>query len=99
MTQSQTAVKCFALAHRENAGRGRNPAVAHDYAAIVQCGFGMENRQHQFDGKIAVEGHAGFFVNANRSVTLNRNQRAELLVGQLRHGLGQIVNRLAFLAR
>ena len=59
----------------------------------------MKNCQDKFDGKIAIERHAGFFINANRSVSLDRDKGAELFVGQLRHRLGQVVDGLPFFAR
>ena len=42
MPQAETAIERLALAHRENAGRGGDPAVAHDHAAIVQRRFRMK---------------------------------------------------------
>ena len=42
---------------------------------------------------------AGFFINANRRVALDRDQRAELLVRQLRYRFGDVVHRFAFLTR
>src|SRR2546423_5390279 len=99
MPQAETAVERLALAHRENAGGGGNPAVANDHATIVQRRFGMENREKQFDGKMRIDHDAGFFVDPDRGIALDRDQRAELFVRQLHDRFRDVMNRLAFLTR
>src|SRR5207253_6980365 len=95
----KTAIQSLALADRENAGCRGDSAIANDDAAIVQRRLRMENAQDELNGKIRVQGHARFFVNADRRVAFNREQRAELFVRELRYRFRQIVHRLAFLAR
>src|SRR5205814_8263932 len=51
------------------------------------------------DRKMRIENHAGLFVNADRRVALDRDERAELLVRQLRDRFGNIVDGLALFAR
>jgi len=99
MTQSEASVQCFALTHRENAGRGCDPPVAHDDSAIVKRGFRMKNCQNKLDRKIAIDRHASFFIHANRGVALDRDEGAELFICQLRHCFGKIVDSFAFFAR
>src|SRR6476646_8572411 len=97
MPQTETAIEGLALAHRENTGGSRDPSVPHDYATIVQRGLWMEDREEELDGKMRINNHARLFINSNRSVALDRNQRAELLVRQLRHCFGNVVDGLSFL--
>src|SRR5438105_6886954 len=99
MTQAQTAIERFALANWKNTSRGGYSAIAHDHSAIMQRGFRMENGQCEFNRKVGVDRHSSFFVDADRSVTFNRDERAELLVRQLSDGLGDVVHRFALLAR
>src|SRR5439155_5172131 len=47
MPQSQTSVQRLPLTNRENAGRGRNPAVANDDAAIVKSRLWVKDRQDE----------------------------------------------------
>src|SRR5438105_12686966 len=98
MTQSKAAVQGFALTHGKNTGRRRDSTVTNDYSAVMQCRLRVKNAQDQFHRKIRIECHTGFFVNANRRVALDRKQRAELFVRQLRHRFGKVVHCLAFLA-
>jgi hypothetical protein len=86
------------LANGKNTGRGGNPSVADDNSAIVKGGFRMEDRQNDLDRKIAIDDHAGFLIDANRRIALQRDECTELFVRQLRYGLGQIVHRFAFFA-
>ena len=99
MTQPETAIERFALAHRKNAGRGGNSPVANDDAPIVQRRFRMKNTQKKLDRKIGIKRHPGLFVNSNRSVAFDRQQRAELLVRQLSNGFCEIVHRFTFFTR
>ena len=73
MPQTQAAIESFALAHRENARRRCNPAVTHNHATIMQSGFGMKNGEQQLNGEIGFELNAGLFINANGSVTFDRD--------------------------
>src|SRR5437016_7986077 len=99
VTQPETSIERFALAHRKNAGRGGNSPVANDDASIVQRRFRMKNTQEKFDRKIRIERHPGLFVNSNRSVPFDRQQRAELLVRQLSNSFCEIVHGFTFFAR
>src|SRR6266480_353726 len=54
MPQSQTAIERLPLADREDASRGRDPAVSQDHAAVVQRRFGMKEREQQFSRKSPV---------------------------------------------
>src|SRR5437660_12811479 len=81
MTQAKTAVQGFALTHRKNACCGGEPAVANDYATIMQCRLRMKDAQDKFDGKVGIERHARLLVNANRCVAFNRKKCTKLLVG------------------
>ena len=99
MTQTQTAIERLALAHRKNAGRGRDAAIADDDAAIVQRRLRMKEREQQLDRKIRINRHPGLFVNANRRIALDRDECAKLLVRQLRDRFRDIVNGLTFLTR
>src|SRR5712692_5976170 len=99
MTQAQTAIERFALADRKNTGRGGYSPIAHDHSAVMQRGFRMENGQRELDGKVGVERHSCFFVDADGSVTFNRDERAELLVRELSDGFGDVVDRFPLLAR
>src|SRR6266403_2250070 len=74
-------------------------SVAKDHSAIVQRGLCMKDDQDQLDRKLAVYDDACFFVNPNRCVALDSDERAELLICQLRHRLRQIVDGLSFLTR
>ena len=47
MPKAEAAIKRFALAHRENAGGGSDPTVAHNHAAIVERRFRMEKRKQK----------------------------------------------------
>src|SRR5438270_6175032 len=99
MPKAQAAIECFALTYRKDArSRGDAPVPHHD-AAIVERSFGMENRQKKLDRKMRIENHAGLFVNADRRVALDRDERAELLVRQLCDRFGNIVDGLALFAR
>ena len=71
MAQAKTAIQCLTLAHRENAGRSSNSAVADDHAAVMQRRFRMKNAEKQLDRKIRIERHPGFFVNANGCVAFD----------------------------
>ncbi len=51
MAQSQTAIKCLPLAHRENAGGGGQAPISNNGATIMQSRFGMEQGQHELDRK------------------------------------------------
>src|SRR5437588_11634292 len=97
MAQTKTAIQCLTLAHRENAGRSSNSAVADDHAAVMQRRFRMKNAEKQLHRKIRIERHAGFFVNANGCVAFDCQERAKLFIGQLSHRFGEIVDRLPFL--
>src|SRR5260370_6986059 len=99
MTQSEASVQCFALTHRENAGRGCDPPIAHDDSAIVKRGFWMKNCQNELDRKIAIDRHASLLLDANRRIALNRDHSAELFVRQLVHCLCKILDCFAFFAR
>src|ERR1700693_230269 len=57
----------------------------------------MENAHQQFNRKIGIERHSGFLVNAKRGVPFHHKEVAELFVSKLRHGLDEIVDRLALL--
>ena len=59
----------------------------------------MKASLRRADREIGIERHASFFVSWNRSIAFDREQRAELLVRQLGNGFGQIMDRLALLAR
>src|SRR5262252_5699207 len=97
--QPETAIQCFPLAHGKNACRSCDPSVPNDHSAVMQCGFWMKDRQHQFDRKLAVDDDASFLINANRRVALDRDQCAELFVRQLRHRFCQIMDSFSSLAR
>src|SRR5438132_11494117 len=99
MTQAQTAIERFALANWKNTSRGGNSAVAHDHSAVMQRGFRMENGQREFDGKVGIERHSRFLVDADGSVTFDRDERAKLFVRKLSDGLGDVVDGVALLAR
>src|SRR5438132_9237758 len=99
MTQAQTAIERFALANWKNTSRGGNSAVAHDHSAVMQRGFRMENGQCEFDGKVGVERHSCFLVDADGSVTFNRNERAKLFVRELCDCLGAVADGFALLTR
>src|SRR5438067_1841558 len=99
MPEPEAAIERFALAHRKDAGGRRDAPIPHHDSAIVERGFRMENRQKKLDRKMGVENHTGFFVNADRSVALDRDERAELFVRQLRHRFRNIMDGLALLAR
>ena len=58
----------------------------------------MKDCQDEFNRKIAIDRHSGFFVNANRRVALDCDESTKLFVRQLRDGLRQIVNSLALFA-
>ena len=59
----------------------------------------MKDSEDQLDRKLSIDYHARFLVNTNRCVALDRDERAELFIGQLRHCLGQIMDGLSLLAR
>jgi len=59
----------------------------------MQRSLWMKDGQDELNGKISVDRHACFLVNTNRRVALDRDERTELLICQLHHCLGQIVNR------
>ena len=99
MTQSEAAIERLTLTNRKNTGRGRNAAIANNDAAIVQGCFGMKDGQHQLDGKVSINLHSGFLVDANRGITFERDQSAKLLTGQLSDGLNQVVHGFTFLTR
>ena len=73
MPQTEAAIKGFALAHRKDACCCGDPPVTHNHAAIMQSGFRMKNSEQQLNGKISFELNAGFFINANGSVTFDRD--------------------------
>src|SRR5437762_1125365 len=99
MPEPEAAIKSLALTYRKDArSRGDAPVPHHD-PAIVERGFRMENCEKKFDRKMRIENHAGLFVNADRRVAFDCNERAELFVRQLRHRFGNIVDGLALLAR
>src|SRR5437763_11849297 len=99
VAQAETAIEGFALTHRENAGSRGDPSVAHDHATVMQRGFWMKNREEQLDRKMRIDDDAGFLVNADRGVALDRDQGPELFVRQLGDCFGDVVHGLAFLAR
>ena len=99
VAQAQTAIERLALTDRENAGSRGDPPVAHDHATVMQRRFWMKNREEQLDRKMRVDDDAGFFVNADRCVAFDRDQGPELFVRQLGDRFGDVVHRLAFLAR
>ena len=99
MTQPEAPVQRFPLADRKDARSGCNSAVANDDAAVMQRRFWMKDRQDQFDRKLAIHDDACLLVNANRRVTLDRNQCAELFICQLGHCLCQIVDGFSSLTR
>src|SRR3712207_5316455 len=99
MAQSEAAIEGLALAYREDA-RGRSDApVAHDHAAVMQCAFRMEKREHQLDRELRIKRDAGLLVDADRGIALDRDQGAELFVRQLHDTFGNVVHRLALFAR
>src|SRR3954468_24880979 len=99
MPQTEAAIERLALADRKNAGRRRYSSVAHNHTAVVQRTFWMKQGQHQFNRELGVERHASLLVNTNRSIAFDRDQRAELLVCELRNCLSDVVHGLTFLAR
>src|SRR5205814_3164697 len=50
-------------------------------------------------GKMRIDRHAGLFVNSDRGIALDRDERAELFIGELRHSFGDVMDGLAFFAR
>src|ERR1700738_5326040 len=99
MTQPEAAIERFALADWKNAGGGGDSPIAHDYSPIMERGLGMKNRQDQLDREIRIKGHSCLFVNPDGRVALDRDERAELFVRQLRNGFGKIMHGFAFLTR
>src|ERR1044071_275531 len=59
----------------------------------------MKKGEEKLDRKNCIDDHAGLFINANGSITFNRNQRPELFVRQLGYSLGNIMDGLTFFAR
>src|SRR5712691_3665432 len=98
MTQAQAAIERLALADWKNTGGGGNSAIANDHPAVMQRGFRMKNSQSELDGKIGVERHPRLFVDADRSVTFDRDQRAKLFVRELSDSLGNVVHCFPLLA-
>ena len=69
-----------------------DPPLVDDHAAVVQRGFRMKNGRDQFAGKPGIHGHARLRVGLQVDAALQREQRADTLVGELRHGLDQLVH-------
>ena len=88
----------LALAHREDASGRGDAAIPHHDAAVMEGGFWMKYGQKQLDGKMGVDDHACFLVNPDRRVALDRDERAELFVGQLGDRFRDVVHSLALLA-
>src|SRR5688500_12780090 len=99
MTKTKAPVERLPLAHGKDARSRGDAAVTHHDAAIMQGGFGMENREQQLNGKVRVDDHARFLVNPNRRIALDRDKRAELFVRELRDRFRDIMDGLALLAR
>src|SRR5688572_33321254 len=98
MTKTKAPVKRLPLAHGKDARSRGDAAVTHHDAAIMQGGFGMENREQQLNGKVRVDDHARLLVDSDRRVALDRDERAELFVGQLGYRFRDIMDGLALLA-
>src|SRR2546428_12659017 len=98
MAQAEAAVQRLALTNWEDTRRGSDPAVAHDDAAIVEGSFRVKNCQNKLDRKIAVHRHTRLFVNANRSVAFDGDERTELFVGELGNGFDDVMHGFTLLA-
>src|SRR5438046_9141731 len=99
MGTAQGSDPAFPVAKRGKSGPQFRSGGSERWPAIVKRAFWMKNCQDKLDRKIAINRHASFFIHANRCIALDRDERAELFICQLRHSLSEIVDGFAFFAR
>ena len=93
------AIERLALANREDTSGSCDAPVPHHHPAIVQRTFRMKEGQQKLDRKDRIHRHPGFFIDPNRGITLDCDQRAELLIRQLADRFRNVVHGLAFFTR
>src|SRR5689334_4613051 len=79
---------------RQEARSGGDAVLLHDYGAIVKRQSGLEDRKQEVTRDVRIQRHAAFDEGAESDITLENDERADLLAREMIHREQDFAERL-----